>query len=128
MSGRGAALLGIAVVLLTGCAASGGGGAELRWLEGAPPVYPPAARAEGIEGVVLVEYRVDAEGRVRAPRVVRAEPPGVFDAAALDAVRSWRYRPWRRDGRPVPVEGVQSTLRFRLGEVSDARLEELGTR
>jgi protein TonB len=127
VSGRGAGLLLLAGCLLTGCATTGGG-TELRWLEGAPPVYPPAARAQGVEGVVLVEYRVDAEGRVREPRVVRAEPPGVFDAAALEAVRSWRYRPWRRDGRPVPLEGVQSTLRFRLGEVSDARLEELGTR
>lgn len=128
MSGRRAALPGIAAgLVLAGCAATGDSTA-LRWLEGAPPVYPPAARAEGVEGVVLVEYRVDAEGRVREPRVLRAEPPGVFDAAALEAVRSWRYRPWRRDGRPVPVEGVQSTLRFRLGEVSDARLEELGTR
>ena len=65
---------------------------------------------------MVVEYRVSAEGEVRDPRVVRAEPPGVFDQAALAAVRTWRYRPHRPDGEAVEVPGVRSTLRFRLGE------------
>ena len=105
------------VLLLGGCVMTGSGPAgELQWLQGARPVYPAEARAEGIEGIVVVEYRVSAEGEVVAPRVVRAEPTGVFDQAALDAVRTWRYRPHRPDGDAVEVPGVRSTLRFRLGE------------
>lgn len=105
------------LVVLGGCAMTGSRPSdELQWLEGARPVYPAEARAEGIEGTVVVEYRVSAEGEVRDPRVVRAQPPGVFDQAALTAVRTWRYRPHRRDGEAVEVPGVRSTLRFRLGE------------
>jgi TonB family protein len=111
-------LLAAALMLvLGGCASTGSPPVDgLQWLEGARPVYPAAARAEGIEGAVVVEYRVSAEGEVRDPRVVRAEPPGVFDQAALAAVRTWRYRPHRPDGEAVEVPGVRSTLRFRLGE------------
>lgn len=111
-------LLAAALALtLAGCVMTGAGrGDELQWLEGARPVYPAEARAEGIEGTVVVEYRVSAEGEVLEPRVVSAEPPGVFDQAALTAVRTWRYRPPRPDGEAVEVPGVRSTLRFRLGE------------
>lgn len=105
------------LLVLGGCAMTGSRPSdELQWLEGARPVYPAEARAEGIEGVVVVEYRVSAEGEVLEPRVVRARPPGVFDQAALNAVRTWRYRPYRPAGEAVEVPGVRSTLRFQLGE------------
>lgn len=106
------------VLALGGCAGGFGSGdsAELEWREGARPVYPAAAKAEGIEGRVTVEYRVTTTGAVEDVRVVEAQPPGTFDAAALTAVRSWKYRPFLRDGVAVPVDGVRSTLEFRLGE------------
>lgn len=89
---------------------------ELQWLEGARPTYPAAARAEGIEGHVVLEYRVSEAGTVEAPRVVESSPPGVFDDVALAAIRSWRYRPRDRGEGPLPVEGVRSRFEFRLGE------------
>jgi TonB family protein len=105
------------VLVVSGCAMTGSRPSdELQWLEGARPAYPAEARAEGIEGIVVVEYRVSAEGEVRDPRVVRAEPSGVFDQAALAAVRTWRYRPHQQQGEAVEVTGVRSTLRFQLGE------------
>ncbi|MEE4361492.1 MAG: energy transducer TonB [Pseudomonadales bacterium] len=107
--------LGFLGLMLTGCLAVRNS-ERLVWVEGSPPRYPEAARAEGLEGVVLVIYDVDPEGRVRNPRVVRAEPPAVFDAAALDAVSTWRYKPFRRGGKPIAVTRVESTLRFELGE------------
>ena len=55
------------------------------------PAYPFSALSRGVEGSVLVEYTVDARGRVVAPRVLEANPPGVFDAAALRALSRWRY-------------------------------------
>jgi len=110
-----ALMLGVA---LTGCTGlrGGDGSPELQWLEGARPIYPAAAKAEGIEGSVTVEYRVTTTGAVEAARVVEAQPAGVFDAAALTAVRSWKYRPYERDGAVITVDGVRSTLEFRLGE------------
>lgn len=111
----GGALLA-AVLLLAGCTASGPRTPELQWLEGGRPSYPAGARADGVQGYVVLEYRVDEEGRVTAPRVVESVPPGVFDAAALGAIRSWRYRPWDDGSGPRAVDGIRSRFDFRLGE------------
>ena len=62
------------------------------------PTYPAAASAMGIEGTVILEALVDEEGRVTSVRVLRSN--GVFDRAALDAVRQWRYSPVLLNGRP----------------------------
>jgi protein TonB len=55
------------------------------------PEYPFAALHRGVRGSVLVEYTVDQRGRVVSPRVLEAQPPGVFDGAALRALSRWRY-------------------------------------
>ena len=57
------------------------------------PDYPLGALTRGIEGSVLLEYTVDKSGRVVAPRVLEATPPGVFDRAALRALSRWRFHP-----------------------------------
>jgi len=88
-------------------------------LRGDTLAFPAAARAAGIEGVVRVRYDVDVEGRVRSAVIVSAEPSGVFEAAALQAVRSWRFRPGRRAGELVVTQGLVSTLRFAYGESDD---------
>lgn len=77
------------------------------------PRYPAEAEARGIEGRVVLRLLIDAQGRVETARVVRAEPPGVFEAAAQAAVRSWRFTPARDGGKAVPV-WAQQTLRFDL--------------
>jgi TonB family protein len=53
------------------------------------PDYP--AGAQGRSGEVVVELNVAADGTVAQARVVEAQPRGLFDQAALDAVRRWRY-------------------------------------
>lgn len=55
------------------------------------PVYPQAAHDLGIEGRVVVEFGIDASGRVHDARVVQAQPAGTFDLAALQAMREWRF-------------------------------------
>jgi protein TonB len=57
------------------------------------PAYPSGALSRGVEGSVLLEYTVDARGRVVSPRVLEATPPGVFERAALRALSRWRYEP-----------------------------------
>jgi TonB family protein len=54
--------------------------------------YPTQAQMQGIAGHATVEFDVNAQGIVENASVVGAEPGEVFDAAALDAVRRWRYR------------------------------------
>lgn len=72
------------------------------------PKYPHAALRKGIEGSVLLEFSVDADGRVVAPRVVDATPPGVFERAALDAVSDWSYQPLG-----IETKGMKVRLTFR---------------
>ena len=107
---------GLWLGLLAGCAAPS---RPVEWLSGAALAYPPAAKAAGIEGSVTVRYDVTAAGAVANARVVASAPAGVFDAAALAAVRQWRFRAAVVDGAAVPARGRLSTLRFTLGEGPD---------
>jgi TonB family protein len=67
----------------------------------AEPAYPQTARAAGVQGVVILELVVDADGAVSNARVLRSIP--LLDQAALDAVRQWRYEPTLLNGVPTPV-------------------------
>ena len=95
-------------------ACAGSGDRPMQLVSGSGPVYPAVAKAEGLEGMVVVRYGVSIDGRVIDARVDRAEPAGVFEEAALSAVRSWRYNPAIRDGEPIAVSNVVSTVRFQL--------------
>lgn len=76
--------------------------------------YPRRALQRGIEGFVVVEFTVTKQGTVRDPRVVQAEPQGIFEQAALDAVVKFKYKPRVIDGEPVEVEGVQNRMTFEM--------------
>ena len=65
------------------------------------PVYPPIADQLGRRGVVEMEYTVRTDGSVADLAVTHAEPPGIFDRAATQAVRQWRYRPAMHSGQAV---------------------------
>ena len=77
------------------------------------PFYPAAARRSGTEGQVTLRVLVDDRGYVTETSVVRSEPAGVFDAAAVKAVRGWRFSPAKRLGKPVPVR-IDIPILFRL--------------
>ncbi len=65
------------------------------------PVYPEAAKAAGVGGVVILEATIDERGRVANPRILRSIP--VFDQAVLDAVRQWEFVPTLVNGVPASV-------------------------
>jgi protein TonB len=75
------------------------------------PVYPAQALRDGTRGWVELEFTITASGTVRDIEVVGAEPRGVFDAAASDAVAEWRYQPRVVNGQPV-AQRSRVTLRF----------------
>jgi bla regulator protein blaR1 len=79
-----------------------------------PPRYPAQALRDGIEGKVIVAFQVDATGVVREARIDSAEPPGIFDEAALAAVRSWWLNPANHEGA-LPT-WMRSPIHFKLGE------------
>jgi TonB family protein len=78
-----------------------------------PPEFPSKALSQRVSGAVTVEYTVDSNGDPRDVRVIEATPPGVFDKAALTAVKRWHYDPVIANGGPVEVP-VRTSIRFEL--------------
>jgi protein TonB len=78
------------------------------------PDYPISARQKGIEGWVDVRFNVAPDGSVKDPVVVDADPKRIFDRAAVQAVKSWKYNPKIEDGRPVERRGLKVRIRFQL--------------
>jgi len=66
------------------------------------PDYPEDQRRQRENGYVVVAFTVDTEGRVNDVEV-QDSTNDAFEAAALSAVRQWRFKPARRDGQPVEV-------------------------
>lgn len=80
------------------------------------PVYPSYALERNLQGHVLLEFAVTATGAVRDPVVVEAEPPGVFDHAAINAVSRFRYKPKVVEGEVVEVTGVRNRIVFEVAD------------
>ena len=65
------------------------------------PPYPPEAQADGVQGIVIMEATIGADGKVTDVRVLRSIP--LLDQAAMDAVRQFEYTPTVINGVAVPV-------------------------
>lgn len=77
------------------------------------PVYPPAMRDGGFEGVVPMEVLIGIDGRVASVRARSAQVHPELARAAVDAVRQWRFSPTLLNGVAVEVSmtvAVQFTL------------------
>jgi len=77
------------------------------------PDYPARALRRGIEGRVLLEFTIGRTGAVENAKVIAAEPSSIFNAAALKAVRQWRYNPKIENGAPVEQHHIQISIPFR---------------
>lgn len=102
----------------SGGAGAGGGQdgsspAAPRLLQGGQPRYPDIARRRGLEGTVLLQVLVLDDGRVGEASVRRSSAHRLLDAAALDAVRDWRFAPASQGGKPVAM-AVEVPVAFRL--------------
>jgi protein TonB len=89
------------------------GGVPAAYRHTPPPRYPTAARASGLEGVVVLNVLVRPDGRVDEARVAVSSGARILDDAALAAVRTWLFAPATRDGRPVESV-VEVPLKFAL--------------
>jgi TonB family protein len=86
---------------------------SLKRLRAPSPDYPVAALTQHLAGSVTLEFTVNTSGEPRDIHVVEATPPGVFDQAAINAVKHWRYAPLLVDGAVVEVP-VKTRMRFEL--------------
>ena len=75
------------------------------------PAYPTVAQRAHVEGVVILEAVIDAQGRVASVRVLRSI--ALLDEAAVDAVKQWRFTPALLNAEPVPVV-MTVTVNFTL--------------
>lgn len=57
------------------------------------PAYPERALLRGVEGTVRLSYSVDEDGRVADVQVEQSAPESLFDAAAVTALKKWRFVP-----------------------------------
>jgi TonB family protein len=77
------------------------------------PEYPAGARARGLEGYVVVGFKVSPQGYVEDPTVIDAQPARIFDQAALAAIRRWRYP---EAGAGEEERSLQERLDFRISD------------
>lgn len=102
----------------------GGGDGEYLPIVKVQPQYPRRALSSGIEGYVIVEFTVTANGSVRDPFVVESmsgrngnlSPSSIFDSAAMKAALKFKYKPRVIDGEPVEVPGVRNKITFAIAE------------
>jgi protein TonB len=78
----------------------------------AAPQYPVIAREARIEGTVALQATISKSGRIENLRVMSG--PTMLQQAALDAVQTWRYRPYLLNNVPVEVETTVNVV-FTLG-------------
>ena len=83
----------------------GSGTSQLIPLVKVAPRCPPEAALAGINGEVLLNLLVNASGRVEKIRLLRANPPRVFNREATRAVRRWQFKPKTIDGVAVEQQG-----------------------
>lgn len=75
--------------------------------------YPSSAKKQGIKGYVVLSVLVETDGSVNQVQVLESNPSGVFDAAALQGIRSWQFQPAKYKGDVVRVWAKQR-IRFDL--------------
>ncbi|WP_262691978.1 energy transducer TonB [Kordiimonas aestuarii] len=78
------------------------------------PQYPRRALERGIEGSAVVEFTVREDGTVADARVIKAEPQGLFEHAALAAIAKFKYKPTVVGGIPRASNGIRYRFVFEL--------------
>lgn len=66
------------------------------------PVYPTEARKQNLQGVIALDIVVGRDGSVVSMRALNG--PAILSKAAMDALRWWKFEPYRLNGVPAVVE------------------------
>jgi len=73
-----------------------------RLVQNVTPSYPDEAIKRGVSGRVSVGVIIDKEGLVSTAKIISSSDP-VFEMAALEAVRQWRFTPAKKNGNLIKV-------------------------
>src|SRR5690348_17116829 len=74
-------------------------------------VYPPLARAQHVQGDVVIDALIDTTGKVTATKVITGHP--LLQSAAVDSLRFWKYQPAQLNGQAIPIH-INVTITFHL--------------
>ncbi len=86
------------------------------------PVYPKKCREKNIEGAVILQMGIDAEGNVISIVLLKGAHKNL-NQAAVEALRQWKYQPVKKDGEPVPVT-FTVTVDFKLRKATIGQKSE----
>ena len=75
------------------------------------PEYPSGARAQHVQGDVVLTVIIDKSGNISELKVESGDP--VLTSASVKAVKQWKYRPYLLNGEPVEVE-TRITIKFHM--------------
>ena len=79
---------------------------------GVNPTYPPIARAAHVSGTVVLHAIISKTGTITNLQVISG--PEMLRASAVDAVKTWRYKPYILNGEPTEVDTTVS-VNFNMG-------------
>lgn len=68
------------------------------------PVYPASAKADGMQGTVILHAVIGMDGRPLSLRIMNNDVDPELGRAAIEAVSQWRYRPTLLNGDPIEVD------------------------
>ncbi|HEY1476744.1 MAG TPA: energy transducer TonB [Chthoniobacterales bacterium] len=89
----------------------GGRAKEPELLVSSAPIYPAMARQARVEGQVTIDAVIDATGKLTNMAVISGPP--LLQQAAIDSLRTWKYRPGYLNEKPVSTK-TSITVNFRL--------------
>jgi periplasmic protein TonB len=72
-----------------------------------PMEYPESAAKDGIKGYVILNLLIGKDGSVEIAKILESQPEGVFDNAAVNGVKSWRFSPAKYKGKSVKIWAKQ---------------------
>ncbi len=78
-----------------------------------PPRYPMRAANRHIEGWVKIEFTITEQGTVKNPLVIDAQPSKIFNRAALQAIKRWKFKAKIIGGEAFEQRAIQ-VLQFKL--------------
>lgn len=83
------------------------------YLNNPTPAYPLLAIRQGAQGQVLLLVEVLTDGRAGRIDLEKSSGHAALDAAAINAVRAWRFTPARKDGL-LAAQTVSIPIQFNL--------------
>lgn len=77
------------------------------------PTFPPSAQSRGISGYVILEISISDRGKIDDVVVIDSKPKGIFENAAIEAVRRWSFEPAISEGKTISTK-LKQKVNFEL--------------